>query len=63
MVDHNGRSKLTMDRRGTSVLVPIGLGAVFAVLPFLMLVRGSHENASPPPDNVGSGTASSRVLQ
>jgi hypothetical protein len=52
-----------MDRRGTSVLVPIGLGAVFAVLAFLMLVRGSHEDASPPPDDVGSGTASSRVLQ
>ena len=56
-------SNFKVDRRGTSLLVPIGIDAVFAVLALLMLIRGSHEDASPPPDNVRSGTTSSRASE
>jgi hypothetical protein len=61
MANRNGSGKYRVDRRGTTVLVPIGIGAVFAMLAFLMLARSSHEDASPPPDNVGSKTTSSKV--
>ena len=63
MAEQDGRSKFTVDWRGTSVLVPIGIGVVFAVLAFLMLIRSSHEDTSPPPNNVGSQTTSSKVPQ
>jgi hypothetical protein len=35
------------DRRGTSVLALIGIGAVFLILAFLMLIRGGHQDADP----------------
>ena len=63
IAERDDGGKFTVDRRGTSVLVPIGIGAVFAVLALLMLIRSSHENTSPPPDNVGTGTTSSRVRE
>jgi hypothetical protein len=38
-----------VDRRGSTILVPIGIRAVFAVLAVLMLMRNSWDGTPPPP--------------
>ena len=50
--DDNGLPKA--DRRGTTILVPIGIGAVLVVLAALMLVRDSDDA---PPTPTASGGA------
>jgi hypothetical protein len=37
------------DRRGNTILVPIGIGAVFAVLVVLMFMRMDSTAPTPPP--------------
>lgn len=39
----------TVDKRGTSILVPLGIAAVFALLGYFMIVRSGHDDARPPP--------------
>jgi hypothetical protein len=45
-----GKSDLAVDRRGTSFLVPLGIGAVFVVLAILWVSMSGHEDASSPKD-------------
>lgn len=52
MADRNDNSQQNLpkvDRRGTSVLVPLGIGAVFVVIVVFMLMRNSMEGTPPPP--------------
>jgi hypothetical protein len=40
----NATDETTVDRRGTSLMVPIGIAAVFAILIALMIVRSFHDD-------------------
>jgi len=44
------RSNLTVDRKGTSFLVPLGIGVVFIALALAWVSMGGHDDASSPKD-------------
>jgi hypothetical protein len=46
----NKAGRFSVDRRGTSFLVPLGLGAVFVVLALLWISMASHDDRSSPRD-------------
>ncbi len=47
MADNDNVPKV--DRRGTTVLVPLGMAAVFVVLAVLMMLRTEETAPTPPP--------------
>jgi hypothetical protein len=49
MADNNRPDVPKVDRRGTSIFVPIGIAVVFVALAVLMLVRNSPQGTPPPP--------------
>jgi hypothetical protein len=49
MADNNRSDLPKVDRRGTSILVPIGVAIVFIALSALMLMRNSPQGTPPPP--------------
>jgi hypothetical protein len=44
----DNKDDLTVDRKGTKIWVPLGIGVVFALLATLMLIRGGHDDAKAP---------------
>ena len=47
MADNDNIPKV--DKRGTTMLVPLGIGAVFLVLAVLMMMRTEETSPTPPP--------------
>jgi hypothetical protein len=54
------RRGLSVDRRGTSFLVPLGIGAVFVVLALLWVSMAGHEDRSNPEDFMNRPNSPSR---
>ena len=50
MANDNEKRPLTVDRRGTSFLVPLGIGVVFVVLARAWVSMSGHDDASSPRD-------------
>jgi hypothetical protein len=44
------KSSATVDRRGTSWLVPFGIGVVFVILAIAWVSMSGHDDASSPKD-------------
>lgn len=58
MTNDNNLPKV--DRRGTTVLVPLGFVAVFAVLVVLMMLRTEETAPTPPPPSTAQPTTTNK---
>jgi hypothetical protein len=47
----------TVDRRGTSLLVPVGIAAIFVILAVLMIARSGHQDAQPAPPKTATDSS------